>query len=123
MVVVRYYDTLAGESMGHYDFNIHIKIIATTTLTLSDQVYGNLQKCSQNIFPLSYGGLDTSRTPNKGGDMIGYGIFFVDDYNLIVSGKSQNLTHDDSTTNDGFVMRITPLGFINWISYLSTMQS
>lgn len=56
--------------------------------------------------------------------MIGYGIYYVsDDSNIIVSGKTQNITHDDGANNDGFVMRLTPLGFINWLSYLSTKQA
>lgn len=63
---------------------------------------------------MSFGGLDSSRTPNKGNDMIGYGLAYnSDDFNLILSGKTQNISHDDSTNNnDGYAMRITPLGFI-----------
>jgi hypothetical protein len=49
--------------------------------------------------------------------MIGHGITFAsDDYNLIVTGKTQNLTNNDGTSYDGFVMRVSTLGFINWLT-------
>lgn len=58
--------------------------------------------------------------------MISYGIFVStlgNDNNIIVSGKTTNITTTDHPSNvvnyDGFVMRLTPLGFINWMSYLS----
>jgi hypothetical protein len=73
---------------------------------------------------MSYGG----KIGTKGDDMIGYGIYVVnDDKNFIISGKTLNISSDDtpaSATNyDGFVMRLTPIGFIQWVSYLSTKQS
>lgn len=73
---------------------------------------------------MSYGGYDTSHSPNAGNDMISYGFYFIsDDNNMIISGTTKNLTHDDGSNKDGFIMRTSPLGFINWISYLSTRQS
>ena len=59
--------------------------------------------------------------------MIGYGVSYCsDDQNVLISGKTKNLTHDDKNagalTYDGFIMKVTPLGFINWISYLSSKQ-
>ncbi len=122
-MTVRYFDTLATEAMGYYDFTIHIRLVHDNPITLSDQVIGSLDKCAQNVYPLSYGGYDTTHSPNKGDNMIGYGFYyFVDDNNMIISGKTQNLTHNDGSNNDGFVMRITPLGFINWLTYVSTKQ-
>jgi len=46
--------------------------------------------------------------------MISFGLFYLnDDYNLLISGKSSNISNDDvSTVNNGFIMRITPIGFI-----------
>jgi hypothetical protein len=71
------------------------------------------------VFPLSYGGFDSG----KGNDMISYGISYcADDLNILISGKSSSITHDDGLNNDGFIMKVTPLGFYQWISYLSTKQ-
>jgi hypothetical protein len=58
---------------------------------------------------MSYGG---QLAATKGDDMIGYGFYVTDDKNMLVSGKTRNLTHNDGANYDGFVMRLTPLGFI-----------
>jgi hypothetical protein len=52
--------------------------------------------------------------------MIAYGFNIIsDDKNILVSGKTMNVTHNDGNTYDGFIMRLTPLGFIQWMSYIS----
>lgn len=56
--------------------------------------------------------------------MITYGFNVItDDKNILLSGTTKNLTHTDGATYDGFVMRLTPLGFIQWLSYLSFKQA
>lgn len=107
--------------MGYFDFVIHIRIMAENPITPSDQTYDSLQKCSQNIFPVSYGG----KAGIKGDDMISYGFYLVgDDKNMLVSGKTMNSsqTNQIEGSYDGFMMRLTPLGFIQWMSYISLKQ-
>lgn len=73
---------------------------------------------------MSYGG----KVGSQGDDIISYGFYFVlADQNLIVSGRTKNSTNDDGNANtvanyDGFVMRLTPLGFVQWVSYLSAKK-
>ena len=55
--------------------------------------------------------------------MITYGFNVIsDDKNMLVAGKTLNLTHTDGSNYDGFIMRLTPLGFLQWLSYLSFKQ-
>ena len=108
--------------MGYWDNNILISVYGDNQTALTHGMY-DIQKCSQNIYPFSFGGQDSSRSPVAGNNMIGHGFNFVsDDFNLIVSGRSQNLTSDDSSTFDGYVMRVSTLGFINWLTYISSKQ-
>jgi hypothetical protein len=51
-----------------------------------------------------------------GGDgiHINYGMYIVNEpnSNILLAGKSQIFPPDDGASYDGFVMRITPLGFV-----------
>ena len=39
---------------------------------------------------------------------------------MLLSGQSKLYATEDGSGTDGFVMRVTPLGFVQWITYVNT---
>jgi hypothetical protein len=121
---VRYYNEFANtigllDSAYYYDFPVQVRIKPKITPDPVDQNINQLTGCTQSVFPLGYS-IDGTKHVN-------YGIHVVDpdsNKNILLSGKSYMLDSDDGTPGDlqmdGHVMRVTIMGTVQWISYLST---
>jgi hypothetical protein len=103
----------------YYDFPVHVKIKPTVVPDPVDQNINQLTGCTQSVFPLGYA-IDATKHVN-------YGIHVVEsdsNKNILLSGKSYMLNSDDGSPGDlqmdGHVMRVTIMGTVQWISYLST---
>lgn len=115
---VRYINDNAPGTDFFYDIPVHVRIKAAVEVTYADQSLSSFATCTQNIFPMSYGS-DT-------GKHINYGIFVVEQdvsaKQILLWGKSYAMTPDDGSTPnyDGFVQKITVMGTVQWMSYLSS---
>lgn len=114
---VRYMNDNAGPDY-YYDIPVHVRIKPKTDWIYSDQSYSSFATCTQNIFPMSYGS-DT-------GKHINYGIFVAEQDSsakqILLWGKSYAMTPDDgsSINYDGYVQKITVMGTVQWMSYISS---
>lgn len=121
-LTIRYYNdfagitTLTGDNQNYYmDFPVQITIKPALDIVTVDQSYDDLKSCQLNVFPLSYGSDDT------GTYHINSNIFIMNDQgnNMLLSGTSKLYPTDDGNA-DGFLMRVTVLGFVQWITYLNS---
>lgn len=107
-LVVQYYDRAMGYTRSYYNHVVHIRVKAATTLTLSTSKFDS---CYNAPFPMSFGGFN--------GHFITYGVDVnPSDNNFVMGGRSANLT-TWGDGYDGFVMRLSETGYIEWYNVIT----
>lgn len=107
-VVVQYYDRAMGFARTYYNHVLHFRLVPPANITLSTSSQSD---CASGEYPFSLGGVN--------GDFVTYGIDINPiDNNLILGGYSVNISSYWGDGMDGFVMRLSETGYIEWYTHV-----